>query len=29
LEVDYFGKRYPVIVTKEPLLDPENIRLKS
>ena len=29
LEVDYFGKRYPVIVTKEPLLDPENKRLKS
>ena len=29
LEIDYFGKRYPVMVTKEPLLDPENIRLKS
>ncbi|MAV82153.1 MAG: sarcosine dehydrogenase [Pelagibacteraceae bacterium] len=29
LEIDYFGKRYPVIVTKEPLLDPENKRLKS
>ena len=29
LELDYFGKRYPITVTKEPLLDPENKRLKS
>jgi dimethylglycine oxidase len=29
LELDYFGKRYPITVTKEPLLDPENSRLKS
>ena len=29
LELDYFGKRYPVTVTNEPLLDPENKRLKS
>ena len=29
LELDYFGKRYPIMVTKEPLLDPENKRLKS
>ena len=29
LEIDYFGKRYPVLVTNEPLLDPENKRLKS
>ena len=29
LELDYFGKRYPITVTKEPLLDPENNRLKS
>ena len=29
LEVGYFGKRYSVKVTNEPLLDPENKRLKS
>ena len=29
LEVGYFGKRHPVVVTKEPLLDPESKRLKS
>ena len=29
LELEYFGKRYPLRVTKEPLLDPENNRLKS
>ena len=29
LELEYFGKRYPLIVTNEPLLDPENTRLKS
>ena len=28
LEIDYFGKRYPVKVTSEPLLDPEMKRLK-
>ena len=29
LEVGYYGKRYPITVTQEPLLDPENKRLKS
>ena len=29
LELEYFGKRYPLTVTTEPLLDPENSRLKS
>ena len=29
LELEYFGKRYPLKVTQEPLLDPENNRLKS
>ena len=29
LELDYFGKRYPITVTKEPLFDPDNNRLKS
>jgi glycine cleavage system aminomethyltransferase T len=29
LELEYFGKRYPLTVTQEPLLDPENSRLKS
>ena len=29
LEIDYFGKRYPVKVTNEPLFDPEMKRLKS
>ena len=29
LELEYFGKRYPLTVTNEPLLDPENTRLKS
>ena len=29
LEIEYFGKRYPLTVTEEPLLDPENNRLKS
>ena len=29
LELEYFGKRYPLTVTTEPLLDPENTRLKS
>ena len=29
LELEYFGKRYPLIVTNEPLLDPDNTRLKS
>ena len=24
LELEYFGKRYPLTVTTEPLLDPEN-----
>ena len=29
LEIDYFGKRFPVKVTNEPLFDPEMKRLKS
>jgi len=29
LELEYFGKRYPLIVTNEPLLDSDNTRLKS
>jgi glycine cleavage system aminomethyltransferase T len=29
LELDYFGKRYTITVTKEPLFDPDNNRLKS
>ena len=29
LEIGYFGKKYPVTVTNEPLFDPEMKRLKS
>ena len=29
LELEYFGKRFSLTVTNEPLLDPENNRLKS
>ena len=29
LELEYFGKRFALTVTTEPLLDPENTRLKS
>ena len=29
LELEYFGKRFALTVTNEPLLDPENNRLKS
>jgi glycine cleavage system aminomethyltransferase T len=29
VEVDYFGKRYRATVAREPLYDPEHIKLKS
>ena len=29
VEIQYFGERYPATVTKEPLYDPENTRLKG
>ena len=29
VEVEYFGRRYPVEVAREPLYDPENEKLRA
>jgi glycine cleavage system aminomethyltransferase T len=29
VEIEYFGRRYKATVAKEPLVDPEMVKLKS